>query len=383
VVSICLALPGVVIWLAILALPWRPWLVGETLDCEQPVSDLDLSDVTVLIPARNEAETLPVTLAALAWQGMNLEIVVVDDQSQDGTAGVVRRACLARTRLVSGTPPPAGWSGKLWALEQGRRQVRRPLILLLDADIELRPGMVATLRAKLRRDRLQLVSLMARLRTESLWEKLLVPAFVYFFKLLYPFRLANDPACARVAAAAGGCTLLEARVLEEIGAFASIRGELIDDCALAARVKEKGFATWIGLTRSVHSIRRYDSLWPLWNMVARSAFTQLRHSSLLLLGATAVILAAYCLPLIALRVGSPTSVVLSVTALTAMMLSYLPTLRFYRLSPAWAVALPLVGTLYLAMTWASAYRWWVGRGSAWKGRTYSDKPGGQGARLLR
>lgn len=373
--SIWLALPGVVIWLAILVLPWRPWLIGETLDCEQPVNGFDLSDVTALIPARNEADTLPVTLAALARQGTDLEIVVVDDQSQDGTAGVIRHACLAHTCLVSGTALPAGWSGKLWALEQGRWQVRRPLILLLDADIELLPGMVAALRAKLRLDKLQLVSLMAQLRTESLWEKLLMPAFIYFFKLLYPFRLANDPACARVGAAAGGCILVEARVLEEIGAFASIRGELIDDCALAARVKERGFATWIGLSHSARSIRRYESLRPVWSMVARSAFTQLRHSSLLLLGATAVILAACCLPLLALGAGSRASAVLSLIALTAMVLSYLPTLKFYRLSPAWALALPLIGTLYLAMTWSSAYRWWLGRGSAWKGRTYSDKPG--------
>ena len=373
--SIWLALPGAVIWLVILALPWRPWLIGETLDCEQPVNDADLSDVTAVIPARNEAETLPVTLAALARQGANLEIVVVDDQSQDGTASVIPHSWLTRTRLVSGTAPPAGWSGKLWALEQGRRQVRRPLILLLDADIELCLGMVAALRAKLRRDRLQLVSLMARLRTESLWEKLLVPAFVYFFKLLYPFRLANDPACPHVAAAAGGCILVEARVLEEVGAFTSIRGELIDDCALAARVKAKGFATWIGLTCSVHSIRRYDNLRPVWSMVARSAFTQLRHSSLLLLGVTAAILAGYCLPLLALGAGSPIAAVLSLIALIAMTLSYFPTLKFYRLSPAWALALPLIGLLYLAMTWSSAYHWWVGRGSAWKGRTYSDMRG--------
>jgi hopene-associated glycosyltransferase HpnB len=247
--------------------------------------------------------------------------------------------------------------------------------LLLDADIALRPGMIGALRAKLRRDRLQLVSLMARLRTVSLWEKLLMPPFVYFFKLLYPFRLANDPGCARVAAAAGGCILLEGRVLEEIGAFASIRGELIDDCALAARVKQKGFATWVGLTRSAHSIRRYESLWPMWNMVARSAFTQLRHSWLLLLGATAAILAAFCLPLLALGADSPIAVVLALTALIAMVFSYLPTLKFYGLSAAWALALPLIGALYLAMTWSSAYRWWVGRGAAWRGRMYSDKPG--------
>jgi hopene-associated glycosyltransferase HpnB len=370
--SLWLALPGAVMWLALLVLPWRPWLIGETLDCEQPLNDFDLSDVTVLIPARNEVETLPVTLAALARQGVNLEIVVVDDQSLDGTADVIQHASVAGTRLVSGTPPPRGWSGKLWALEQGRLGVRRPLILLLDADIALRPGMVGALRAKLRRDGLQLVSLMARLRTVSLWEKLLMPPFVYFFKLLYPFALANDPACARVAAAAGGCILLEARVLEKIGAFTSIRSELIDDCALAARIKEKGFTIWIGLTRSVHSIRRYDSLWPVWDMVTRSAFTQLRHSSLFLLVATTAILAAYCLPLLALGVGSPIAVVLALSALIAMVLSYLPTLKFYRLSAAWALALPLIGALYLAMTWSSAYHWWVGRGSAWKGRMYSD-----------
>jgi hopene-associated glycosyltransferase HpnB len=375
VASIWLALPGALIWLAILTLPWRPWLTGETLDCEQQANDSDLSDITALIPARNEAETLPVTLWALARQGNNLEIVVVDDQSQDGTADVMLYTCPARTRLVSGTPPPAGWSGKLWALEQGRRQAGRALILLLDANIELRPGIVAALRARLRRDELQLVSLMAQLRTQSRWEKLLMPAFVYFFKLLYPFRLANDPACARVAAAAGGCILVEARVLEEIGAFASMRGALIDDCELAARVKERGFTTWVGLTRSAHSIRRYETLRPVWNMVARSAFTQLRHSSVLLLGVTALILAGYCLPLLVLSIGSPVSRVLSLTALIAMMVSYLPTLRFYRLSPAWALALPLIGMLYLAMTWSSAYRWWAGWGSAWKGRTYSNRLG--------
>jgi hopene-associated glycosyltransferase HpnB len=227
-------------WLALLALPWRPWLIRETLDAEQPRQDSDLSDVTALIPARDEADTLPLTIRALARQGDGLQIVVVDDQSQDGTAELVSDVGPTRTRVVPGTPLPAGWKGKLWALEQERRQGETRLILLLDADIELRPGIMAALRAKLQRDKLQFVSLMALLRTESFWEKLLMPAFVYFFKLLYPFRLANDPGCTRMAAAAGGCILLEASVLEQIGGFASLRGALIDDCALAARVKERG-----------------------------------------------------------------------------------------------------------------------------------------------
>jgi hopene-associated glycosyltransferase HpnB len=366
-------MPAAAMWFALLALPWRPWRIGEILDCEQAGQDTDLNDVTALIPARDEAETLPLTIRALARQGDRLQIIVVDDQSQDGTATLVSDVGPTRTRIVSGTPLPAGWKGKLWALEQGRRQVETRLILLLDADIELGPGVVAALRAKLQRDKLQFVSLMALLRTESFWEKLLMPAFVYFFKLLYPFRLANDPGYTHVAAAAGGCILLEANVLEQIGGFASLRGALIDDCALAARVKERGCAIWIGLTRSVRSIRRYDRLAPVWNMVARSAFTQLHNSPLRLLGLTAVFFAAYCLPLICLM-GTRTSALLSLTALVAMIVSYLPTLRFYRLSPVWALTMPLIATLYLAMTWSSAYRWWIGKGYAWKGRAYSKDP---------
>ena len=367
-----LALPGALIWLVILILPWRPWSIGETLEADSAARDCDLSDVTALIPARNEAETLPVAMRGLEQQGKGLQVVVVDDQSQDATAEVALRACPTATLVALKGPPPRGWSGKLWALEQGRQEVRTPLVLLLDADIELRPGIVAALRAKLLREKLQLASVMALLRTESQWERLLMPAFVYFFKLLYPFRLVNDRSCTRVAAAAGGCVLMQARALEDIGAFGCVRGALIDDCALAARVKQRGFAIWIGLSRSVRSIRRYEGLAPVWNMVARSAFPQLRHSTLLLLTVTAVFLAAYWLPLLALAAGTSNTVALSLLGLATMLGSYLPTLRFYRLSPAWGLALPLIGTLYLAMTWSSAYRWWIGRGSSWKERRYVE-----------
>jgi hopene-associated glycosyltransferase HpnB len=212
---------------------------------------------------------------------------------------------------------------------------------------------------------------MAWLRTESLWERALVPAFVYFFKLLYPFRLANDPKHPAVAAAAGGCILLEAQVLERIGGLASLRGALIDDCTLAARVKAQGFAIWIGLTRSVRSVRRYDTLGPLWSMVARSAFTQLRHSWLLLLAVTAIFVEAFWLPAICLFSAERWPVVLALIALIAMLVSYVPILRFYRLPVVWAAALPIIATLFLAMTWSSAWHWQFGQGPAWKGRKYA------------
>jgi len=362
---------GALLWLSILALPWQPWRAREVLDSADQPPDADLSDVTVLIPARNEAEALPQTLGALALQGTGLRVVLVDDHSDDGTAQVARQLLQNRDRVLTAAALPAGWSGKLWALEQARVDATTPLILLLDADIVLDPGLLATLRDKLRGEGLQFISLMAKLRAEAFWERALMPAFVYFFKLLYPFRLANDPAYPGIAAAAGGCILLEARVLDRIGGFGALRGALIDDCTLAARVKAQGFAVWIGLTRSVHSIRRYNTLQAVWNMVARSAFTQLRYSWLVLIALSAIFGVAFWLPLLALSSGAHWPVALALVAVAAMTISYLPMVRFYRLSPAWALALPIVATLFLAMTWSSAWRWQFGHGSAWKGRVYA------------
>ncbi len=273
--------------------------------------------------------------------------------------------------MIPGRTLPPGWSGKLWALEQGRTQLTRRLTLLLDADIELRPGVLAALRTKMQQDSLHFVSLMAALRMRTFWEKLMLPAFVYFFKLLYPFRLANDPAYPNVAAAAGGCILLETRLIEDIGGFQALRNALIDDCALAQRVKARGDRTWIGLTRSAHSLRRYDKLAAIWDMVARSAFTELRYSTLRLLACTVVFLIAFGLPVAGLLFPNTAARVIAVIGIGAMMLSYLPILKFYALSSGWALGMPVVVMLYLFMTWSSATRYWRGARSHWKGRTYT------------
>jgi hopene-associated glycosyltransferase HpnB len=352
----------------VLLLPWRPWSTTETLDAT-PAPGSDLSDITVLIPARNEAGTIGQTLRALHDQGRNLAIVLVDDQSDDGTAAVARAAGTDHLQIISGEPLPAGWSGKLWALEQGRRRVATPLILLLDADILLRPGLVATLRAKSRRDGLQLVSLMAHLGMTGFWEKLLLPAFVYFFKLIYPFALANS-ASGRVAAAAGGCILIDTAWLERIGGFAALKTALIDDCTLARQIKDAGGRTWLGLTHSAISLRRYD-LTAIWNMVARTAFTQLRYSVTLLLVCTALLVIYYLVPVIALAGDGWKQWALAFAAYLCGCLPYAPTLAYYRLHPLMAMSMPVIAILYLMMTWTSALRYFAGERSRWKGRSYT------------
>jgi hopene-associated glycosyltransferase HpnB len=364
------AVAAALIWLGIMLLPWRPWGTREFLDSSLASPEADLSEITALIPARNEAEVVGMTLSSLQAQGHNLAIILVDDRSIDGTAAVAQTLGGKDLRILSGEPLPADWSGKVWALEQGFRHVNSPLTLLIDADIELQPGIVSVLRRKLKENSLHFVSLMPQMRMVSFWERLLMPTFVYFFKMLYPFRLSNSRFIG-VAAAAGGCILLETRLVRQIGGFKAIRNELIDDCALAKRIKAHGRRTWIGLTHSVHSLRSYKNLAGIWNMVARSAFCQLRYSAMLLAGTTVLMLAAFWLPVVGLLFPSASAKIISAGALAAMILSYLPTLKFYRQSRGWALALPLIATLYLAMTWSSAIRYWAGAGSPWKGRYYT------------
>ena len=372
---IVLALPANLIWCAVLLLAASPWRIREVLDVKVSASDHDLSDIVVLIPARNEADTIATAMRGVDAQGHGLKIVLVDDQSTDATSVIARRAAGHALHVVAGQPLPPGWAGKLWALEQGRGHLDRPLTLLLDADIDLAPGVVAALREKMQRDRLQFVSVMAALRMHTFWEKLLMPAFVFFFRVLYPFRLSNDPKWRRVAAAAGGCILLETRLVEDIGGFVALRNALIDDCALARLVKSRGARTWVGLTHSARSVRTYGDLSSIWNMVTRSAFTQLGYSTTVLLACSLVFAAAFWLPWAALFFPGIGAKMLAGLALATMVTAYLSTLRFYGLSSAWALAMPLIGTLYLAMTWTSAVRYWRGQRSRWKDRVYTRTSG--------
>jgi hopene-associated glycosyltransferase HpnB len=375
VVLATLAAAAAVLWTGILLAPWHAWSTREQLDgsSDSPArgATTDCSDVTALIPARDEAAVIGNTITALLAQGTGLDIVVIDDRSDDGTADVARSAGGDSCRVIAGSPMPGGWVGKMWALEQGRHHVRTPLTLLLDADIELRPGILAALLARRRLDGRQLLSLMAVLEMDSTWDKLLVPAFVYFFKLLYPFRISNSPS-RLVAAAAGGCVLVETGMLEQIGGFAAIRDELIDDCALARRIKSAGGRTWIGLTHSAVSRRRLATLRASWRMVARSAFAQLRFSALLLACCVALLAVAFWAAPLTLITGPTTARCLAAIALAAMLASYMPVLRFYGRSPLWALALPVTGTLYLLMTVSSAIRSWRGVRATWKGRTYDS-----------
>lgn len=366
-----LAATAALLWWALLALPWRPWRTTERLE-GTGVAASDLNGVTVLIPARNEAATIGRPLAALAGQGPGLRVVVVDDESTDGTGAAAQASGLPDLTVLRSDPLPSGWTGKLWALEQARHRLETPLVLLLDADIALAPGTIDALRTRLRTDHLQLVSLMAAPGLTGLWERLLMPAFVYFFKLLYPFRLANSRS-RRVAGAAGGCILMETEWLDRIGGFESIRDELIDDCALARRVKSGGGRTWIGLTHSALMVREHG-FHDIWNMVARTAFIQLRYSSLLLGLCTLALLLAFLVPIAGLAAPDGAVRALSAAALAGMILSYVPTLRFYGRAPAWALTLPAIGLLYLLMTWASAVRYWRGDRSRWKNRTYIRLP---------
>jgi len=294
---------------------------------------------------------------------------MVDDQSSDGTADVVRAQHDDRCNLVAGTAVPAGWVGKLWALEQGMRHVRTPLALLVDADIELGPGVLTALLRKQSTDNRQLVSLMAVLDMQTPWAKMLGPAFVYFFKLLYPFRLSNGRSRV-VSAAAGGCILVDTAALARAGGFAALRGALIDDCTLARAIKDSGGRTWIGLSHAVVSHRPMRSLSTIWHMVERSAFAQLRYSTLLLVACTAMLVLAFGVPVAGLWPNDLRVRLVAVATLVVMSITYVPTLRFYGRTPLWALALPLIGALYLLMTVTSAFRHWRGRGAIWKGRSY-------------
>jgi hopene-associated glycosyltransferase HpnB len=358
------------LWVGFALLPWRPWSNQEVLDAMEGANgDTALDEITVLMPARNEAEVIQHTLQSVIEQGPGLKIVLIDDNSEDATVEKSHQMRISDLRIIRSAPLPFGWSGKLWALEQGRLHVATPYTLLLDADIELARGIVKTLRDKMDREGIPFVSLMAVPSMSGSWEKLLMPAFVHFFKILYPFGRVNSQRT-RVAAAAGGCILVETRMLDQIGGFESIRSAVIDDCALADRIKSQGTKIWLGLTHSAKSVRGYQRLKEIWDMVARTAFAQLHYSVGLLIVCTLVMVLVYGVPVV--MAASPNMVLryLALGSLVIMFLTYVPILRFYHRSSVWALGLPLVAAIFLAMTWTSAIRYWRGERTRWKGRVY-------------
>ncbi len=334
--------------------------------------------VVAIVPARNEAATIAQTLTSLFNQNYagQFSVVLVDDHSEDATAQIARQTARERDaesrisiRLAPRLPP--GWTGKLWALNEGVGQAASATptyYWFTDADIAHAPDTLQRLVAHAERDHLDLASLMVLLRAKTLPERALIPAFLFFFLKLYPPSWIANPH-ARTAGAAGGCILLRSEALQQIGGLAAIRHEVIDDCALARVVKRTGGRIWMGLTRASVSLRAYTTFREIRDMIARTAFTQLRYSTPLLLGTLTAMFLTYLAPVALLFARAPTPRVLGFIAWLLMSLLYLPTVRFYRLSPLWAPLLPLSALIYSYATCLSATRYYLGSGAQWKGRT--------------
>jgi len=338
--------------------------------------------VAVIIPARNERPTIGEAVRSALNQDYpgSLCVIVVDDHSDDGTPVEARGAAKgsSRLRVVSAAPLPDGWTGKLWAQETGLAEVasKHPetaFVLFTDADIVHPPDLLRRLVAKAVGEGRGLVSLMVRLSCVTPIERLLVPAFILFFQKLYPFPWVNERTRG-VAAAAGGCLLVDRTLLEATGGVATIRSNLIDDCALARQLKARA-PIWLGLSETSRSLRRYEDLGAFWRMVARTAFTQLDHSWGLLTVTVIAMALLYIVPPLTVAIGMATGnislTVLGAVAIVLMLIAYGPTLRLYNLPRLWGVTLPLAAALYTLMTIDSARLWWLGRGGAWKGRTFS------------
>ena len=369
------------IWLYLLAGRGVFWLGRERDDGTAPGQG-PWPSIMAVIPARDEAECVGDTVASLLHQDYpgEFRVILVDDQSRDGTAQVARDAAAGlgaadRLTVISGRPLPAGWTGKLWAQSQGveaaEAAAQQPeYILFTDADIVYVPDELRKLVARARAGRTVLTSLMAKLRCESLAERMFVPAFIFFFQMLYPFAWANNPRSS-TAAAAGGCMLVRREALRAAGGMASIRNALIDDCALAKRLKAHG-PIWIGLTDGVRSVRAYPAVEDIRKMVSRTAYAQLQYSPLILLGTVLGLAVTYLFPVLLAVFASGLAQILGLAAWLLMALAFQPILRFYRVSPLWGVALPAIAATYMAFTLDSAYQHARGRGGMWKGRAQAN-----------
>ena len=366
-----------VVWGALMTLRGGFWRADHCL-VEGTLEPDRWPTVAVVVPARNEADVIKESLSSIANQTYSgtVRVFLVDDRSTDDTAGMAGR--IAGVTVVVGSDTPAGWTGKMWAVSQGisateKTDIAAEYIWLTDADIAHHPGELASLMAGSEHDRLGLNSLMVRLRVQRFWDILLIPAFVFFFQKLYPFSWVNDPA-RKTAAAAGGSMLVRSSDLARIGGINSIAGELIDDCALAQRIKSAGGRIRLSLATETRSIRGYGTLGKIWSMVARTAFHQLNYSVLALLGTVIGMAFVYLGPPVfvvwGIAIGELPATVVAFSAWFAMAWAFAPTIYRYGLNPWYGFALPFASLLYVLMTLDSARRHWIGKGGAWKGRTY-------------
>ena len=365
-----LALLPVAVWLYLLAFRGRFWVMAERDDADDPPAPAAWPSVVAVVPARNEADVIARSIGSMLAQDYPgaFRIVLVDDQSSDGTGDAARKLDgTARLDVITGSPRPAGWAGKVWAMKQGvERAGASDYIWFTDADIDHRPENLRKLVSRAEHGHLVLTSLMVKLHCKGWAEAYLIPAFVFFFDMLYPFAHVNDPRN-KTAAAAGGCMLARRDALERAGGIAAIQSEIIDDCALGRAMKRQG-PIWLGLTERAASIRPYAGMPEIRRMVARSAYAQLGYSPLALLGTILGMLVVYAAaPALALfaRQSAQASGIL---AWAAMALSFQPIAKFYRVSPLWGLALPLIGFVYTLFTLDSAVQHWRGRGGMWKGR---------------
>ncbi len=367
------------IWLYLLLARGSFWRPSE--DKIEPRRLEDWPHVVAVVPARNEATTISQAISSLAKQDYpgEFSIVVVDDHSEDGTAALAQQAAnesgaSQRLKIHSAAPLAPGWTGKLWALNEGISATSEKgveFFWFTDADIEHAPDTLRRLVFRAEKNSLDLTSLMVLLHANTFPERLLIPAFLYFFLLLYPPRWIADPN-ASTAGAAGGCILLRRNVLAPIGGIASIRGEVIDDCALARAVKKNGGKIWMGLTRVSVSLRGYGTFAEIRDLIARTAFTQLHYSFAFLAVALAGLFGTFLLPWILFFAYPGEAWLLVDTAIALMTATFLLTVRFYNLSAAWALTLPFAAVFYGYATCVSAARYWLGRGGQWKGRAQAQ-----------
>jgi hopene-associated glycosyltransferase HpnB len=383
-----------IIWIGLLLFRGKFWLCNQQLNNDNN-NNLTLNSypsVCAIIPARNEEEVIAISLESLLKQNYlgKFSLILINDQSTDKTEIIAKDTQIKinsphNLNIISGIPLEKGWSGKLWAVNQGINYTKNldnlpDYFLLTDADIQHNPNNLTALIYKAETEKLALVSSMVKLKCESFWEKLLIPAFIYFFQKLYPFSWVNN-INKKMSAAAGGCILIRRDILESIGGISCVKNALIDDCSLAQYVKNylqnnqtKYKGIWLGLDENTISLRSYNSLKPIWDMVARTAYTQLNYSFLLLIGTVLAMTLIYLIPPLTIVIGIilHNTPIFLISLLTYLLItvSYFPTIKLYNCALIYSFTLPAIAFLYTLMTIDSAIKHWQGKGGAWKGRVY-------------